>query len=584
MTTLAEIDAEIARREKVAAIDAEIARRQSIYSDVPDADGNISTAEPTERSFLEQAEGVGEAALTSLTGATTGAIGYGLGSVQDAIDKVTGGEDRKLREQYADALTNTPESEAGQEYVKAIGDTLGVLPPVLGTAPAVGANALRSTPIANTKRVIENITPDNVDARNASAAQTDLAIARDSQAQGLPVPISLTKGQREQDLPTQTFERETAKSDLGQDLRQRFTEQNEQILQNVDSFIDQTGTNLPDSQSSTQTGSAVDRALRSRSEADKRKINKAYDIADESPESSELVDLSGVGDYLDENSSGMSSSPIMKVIEDEVNKQGYGSGKILDGDFNIGDMTLKQSEQLRKTINKFTKDNDATDIRVASQVKSLIDDATKDSGGKLYKRARKLRTDFAKKYERSEIIKKILANKRGSNDRQIPLEQIKNKVVDSGSVDDLKQVKRLLTSYGDEGKQAFKEIQAQTLKDLKSSITSNVTRDPNGNPIVSAAKLDRAVNALDKNGKLDIVFGSEGADQIRFLNDVAKDVYVSQPGAVNMSNTSNAIVAALDLMSSAFVGLPLPIAIGTKKTRDKLKNRRTKKKIKESLN
>ena len=563
--------------------DAYLASSKQEYSDVPGASGNISTAAPKERSFLEEAEGIGEAVLTSATGATTGALGYALGSVQDAVDKVTGGEDRNLRGQYADALTNTPESEAGQEYVQAIGDALGVLPPVLGTAPAVGANALRASPIASTERVVKNIKPEIVGARNAGSAQTDLGAARGSQAQGLPVPISLTKGQREQDLPTQTFERETAKSELGQDLRQRFTEQNEQILQNVDSFIDQTGTNLPDSQSATQTGSAVDRALRSRSEADKRKINKAYDAADNSPESSDLVDLSSVGRYLDENSSGMSSSPIMKVIEDEVNKQGYGSGRILDGDFNIGDMTLKQSEQLRKTINKFTKDNDATDIRVASQVKSIIDDATKDSGGKLYKRARKLRTDFANKYERSEIIKKILASKRGSNDRQIPLEQIKNKVVDSGSVDDLKQVKRLLTSYGEEGKQAFKEIQAQTLKDLKSSITSNVTRDPNGNPIVSAAKLDRAVGALDKNGKLDILFGPEGADQVRFLNDVAKDVYVSQPGAVNMSNTSNAIVAALDLMGSASVGVPLPVAIGTKKLRDAMKSRRTKKMIKESL-
>ena len=195
------------------------------YSDVPGSAGNVSTAAPTERSFLEKAEGVGEAALTSLTGATTGAIGYGLGSVQDAVDKVTGGEDRKFREQYADALTNTPESEAGQEYVQAIGDTLGVLPPVLGTAPAVGANALRSTPVASSKRIAESISPIDNGARNVSAAQTDLAIARNNQAQGLPVPISLTKGQREQDLPTQTFERETAKSDLGQDLRQRFTEQ-----------------------------------------------------------------------------------------------------------------------------------------------------------------------------------------------------------------------------------------------------------------------------------------------------------------------------------------------------------------------
>ena len=130
--------------------DAYLSGANTEYSDVPGAAGNVSTAAPKDRSFLEKAEGVGEAALTSLTGATTGALGYGIGSIQDAVDKLSGGEDRKFREQYADALTNTPESEAGQEYVEAIGDTLGVLPPVLGTAPTVGANALRSkNPLLN---------------------------------------------------------------------------------------------------------------------------------------------------------------------------------------------------------------------------------------------------------------------------------------------------------------------------------------------------------------------------------------------------------------------------------------------------
>ena len=101
--------------------------------------------------------------------------------------------------------------------------------------------------------------------------------------------------------------------------------------------------------------------------------------------------------------------------------------------------------------------------------------------------------------------------------------------------------------------------------------------------MVSAAKLDRAIKALDQNGKLDILFTSDGADQLRFLNDVAKDVFVSQPGAVNYSNTSTAIVAALDLMGSAFTGVPLPLAIAVKKGGSMMKERKTKKLIKESL-
>ena len=112
-----------------------IDEQQVINSDVPDG-GQVSFAQAKpERSISETAEGVWEAAKTIGTGATTGAAGFLIGAGEDVIDKLSGEPDRKLRESYAASLTNLPESEAGQEYVKAIGETLGVLPPILGTTP-----------------------------------------------------------------------------------------------------------------------------------------------------------------------------------------------------------------------------------------------------------------------------------------------------------------------------------------------------------------------------------------------------------------------------------------------------------------
>ena len=111
-------------------------------------EANLAIQQPVkpERSFGEIAEGVGEAALTIGTGATTGAIGFLGGSIEAAIGKLTGGlteaEAIKLIQERSGGLTNMPESEAGQEYVKAIGDTLGALPPV------VGLNALKMQPSA----------------------------------------------------------------------------------------------------------------------------------------------------------------------------------------------------------------------------------------------------------------------------------------------------------------------------------------------------------------------------------------------------------------------------------------------------
>ena len=109
---------------------------QGIVSDIsagnPDVPGGgqVSQAAPTERSIGETLGGLGEAVLTLGTGATGGALGFLAGSVPDVIDKLAGNPDKKLRESFSAALTNTPESEAGQEIVGAIGETLGALPPV----------------------------------------------------------------------------------------------------------------------------------------------------------------------------------------------------------------------------------------------------------------------------------------------------------------------------------------------------------------------------------------------------------------------------------------------------------------------
>lgn len=97
--------------------------------DVPGG-GQVSQAAPNDRGLGETLGGLGEAALTLGTGATSGALGFLAGSVPDVIDKLAGNPDKKLRESFSAALTNTPESEAGQEIVGAIGETLGALPPV----------------------------------------------------------------------------------------------------------------------------------------------------------------------------------------------------------------------------------------------------------------------------------------------------------------------------------------------------------------------------------------------------------------------------------------------------------------------
>jgi hypothetical protein len=58
------------------------------------------------------------------------------------------------------------------------------------------------------------------------------------------------------------------------------------------------------------------------------------------------------------------------------------------------------------------------------------------------------------------------------------------------------------------------------------------------------------VTQLDSEDKLAYMFGKAGRDQIIDLRDAIKDVVVKQPGAVNYSNTSGAVLRGLEALQT----------------------------------
>jgi len=109
-----------------------------------------------ERTFSEQLEGSFEAAKTLATGATTGALAFGAGTIKGVIGELTGrlkpGEGLEEAQALAAKFTDMPESEAGQDYVKGIGETLGTLPPVGltgGVTPKLSLPKSRNKSIAS---------------------------------------------------------------------------------------------------------------------------------------------------------------------------------------------------------------------------------------------------------------------------------------------------------------------------------------------------------------------------------------------------------------------------------------------------
>ncbi len=166
MATIQEIDAEIARRKRNAEIDAMIAaKKQQAESnvDVPTPENlaaeDARVAARVDPSFADTAIGLGEAALTTATGATGGALGYLAGTVEGAAKELTGqiprGGMEDIIQERSSALTFAPRTEEGQRIVKGIGDTLGALPPILGTTPLTTLRPLVAGSLV-TERLLRN--------------------------------------------------------------------------------------------------------------------------------------------------------------------------------------------------------------------------------------------------------------------------------------------------------------------------------------------------------------------------------------------------------------------------------------------
>lgn len=630
MATLQELEQALVNADKAGDLDAArrlaavlVKARQDTTNQIPDAIVPGTTPEYVEPSLGEKIVGTGEAALTIGTGAVGGTAGLIGGTLKGLAEQILSGQFgsqeaanlvQKSAMQGAQALTYAPRTQSGQEQVQAVGEVLQNVPPVIPVvgpigavvnstkmaAPVVAATAGRvaAPVVAVTKRAGQAVAkvaepiremmpgatakkPTPGTGASGGAAGVDAATLRQAKANELPVPIKLTEGQKTRQFDQQRFERETAKlPEVGEPIRERFATQNKQLQQNLESFIDMTGAEAPDLRS---IGLTVDKALRDRAARDKTRIRTLYKEAEKAGEMEAPVKLDTVVKHLVDNAPEAEVANVLKATRAKALQLGVAT-EAPDGTLIAQPVTLKTAELFRRSIGGATN-AEPTNIMQASQMRSLIDASTEGLGGNLYKQARAARARFGSDYENIGLVKNLLGQKRGSNDRAIAMEDVlRRSVIDpSTSLDTVRQVRRLLQTEGPNGQQAWKELQGGTLKFLRDEATKGAGRDELGNPILSPSQLDRVVSQLDKSGKLDFVFGKKGAEQLRTINDVAKDVLTSPPGAVNTSNTAGVLAGMMDIAISGTAGVPAPVMTSFRLLTKGIKDAKIRAKVRQAL-
>jgi hypothetical protein len=405
------------------------------------------------------------------------------------------------------------------------------------------------------------------------AAELPEAVVRSQMAQQLRVPVELSKGQAMRDLGQQKFEIETPKNfpELGKPLIEAQAKRNDAILQNFDAFVDATG---KETYGLRETGRVVDKALVNAANKAKSEINTAYTAARKAGETQQPVSYAPLKAYIDEQTPTVKRklAPIISAVEEEIAKN--------DPKNKTGQISINNLEDIYQFINKNYEPGTVGEGH-AKTMKNLINQMTEGQGGELYQEARKLRTKYGREFENVGYVDKLLRTKPGTTDRSVAYEDVFDHSILNGSLDDVRAIGLTLKKAGPEGQQAFKELQGQTIQYLKDKVSQSVDVDSFGNPVVSPAKFKSVVTQLDQDGKLDYIFGKSGAQEIRNLLETTINVNAPLKGAANYSNTSSAIISALDKIGA--IRIP-GVSNVAKYAAEKGKESALNKQIQESIN
>ena len=490
--------------------------------------------------------------------------------------------------EFAGKYAYKPQSPVSQDILSTMGKAVEGLPPYLGggllQSIAKGGKLLQApTQMAvepQVQRMAQALRSEPTSTMSGvGAAEVPKVIQRSEMAQNLRVPVPLTKGQMTRDLGQQAFEAETPKNypEIAQPLVKKGLEQNEKMLQNFDAFVDATGAQTAGQFGLRPVGKVVDKALVNYANDAWKKTGDAYTLARESGEMQSLINYQPLQQYINQfqNRPTLKSdlAKIIGIVEDEI--------KINDPK-KTGKMSINQLEDIYELINK-TYDPETASATYAVEMKKLINNAMEGQGGELYQKARQLRTKYANEFENVGYVDKLLRKKPGTKDRAVAFEDIFDHAIMKGSLDDVMAVGRTLKKAGPEGQQAWKELQGQTIEELKSSVTKNIKTDAQGNRIVSPARFDSFVRELDQDGKLDYLFGKPGAQEIRNLRDTSLTIYNKVDGAVNYSNSASAFIRTLDTIAKKTKKIPL-IGGATDFAATTAMERALKKQVEESIN
>lgn len=578
MATLAEFRAAYPQYDAVPDVKLADSLHQKFYSQIPKMDfyktiglgtaalipgaENVITLpeKPKEVSMRDRIAGIIETPLAlgaTLGGAVIAPITGGI-SLAASGQNINTPEGRKALEAGMKAVQYQPRTQTAQQALGAVSEFLqpltAALPPTLGsvgtTVNALAGPAMQQTGAATRQMAgqvmppVQNAlarvlpTPQQPQMQGMGAASTADQLMREERLAQFGIPA--TAGERTKNLAQQQFESEVQRgviTGISEDAKTKLAEQmggfkanqKQAIVNNFERMTNEVGAEVADPTQVRQVGKIVDKALNDEYTRKYNTYKELYSRADNAGETLQPVPYQNLLDFINSKTPTQRQKldPILDSVAESLAMNDPGQ---------TGTITVRALEDIYQQVGKVQNSASARDL------KQIITQIGEGAGGELYQAARVARKQLAKEFEDVSRVDKLLTTKAGYADRRVALDDVFKHVVLDGSLEEMRTVTTLLKKSGPEGRQAYAELQGQTIQHMKEMLTKGDQ--------MSFRNLNTLIKQLDSEDKLVYMYGKAGRDQIMDLRDAIQDVVVKQPGAVNYSNTSGAVLRGLEALQT----------------------------------
>lgn len=377
------------------------------------------------------------------------------------------------------------------------------------------------------------------------------ALERQARLASLPKPVPATRGVITRDPVQLRNEGNVSATEAGKPIRDIHVAANKALLDNLDVLkgrVRGTGKTRSEAQTPEQVGMSIqDRALRAKAEKSKKDYDALYKKARETEPTAQVA-----------------ADPLYKFLEEnpEVQHMGFLQGWLkragIESTEKTGGTTvttrrgvkLAELDDLRKKAVGIAKAG-GTDGYYAGKVVEAIDQSRSQipAAAKAWREAEQAFKKHKTEFEEQGAIEQLVTNK-SRTDRSVALEDTWRTSVLGGSIEDLRNVKKSLLTGGDTatrtaGRQAWRDLRAQTIQHIKNEATKSVTRFEDGSPNVTPASMEGAIKSIGDD-KLNEIFGPGTANKLRQIMEATRDVKTEPPPVGKGSPTFANAIAFLE--------------------------------------